>query len=301
MTIDGFEVPYELLRYALLNTKDDIDGRKDSFWETVADKDALVDKIFSDAIDTLKNRYAVISLAKDYGISMDDQLIKDKITNAVSITRNQYESDKAYVAALEKEHMNHSVYSFLVGLEYCNEELYYAMVNKGDITNDTKEIKAIVESDEFIRIKQVLIKFDSDGDGKEDGSREEKYARACNILQLAKSGTNFEDLIEEYGQDMSMFNNPDGYYMTRGSDYIEFENAAFSLEIGEISEIVETPVGYSIIKRYQKEADYIEDNLQKLSYYYASCQFSLALEAKLAKLDVKTTDAYNDIDLFNME
>ncbi len=301
LTIGGFDVPYELFRYALLNTKDDVDGRDDSFWDGNADRDELVAKIFADAIEALKTRYAILSLAKDYGISMDDKLIQDKITNDVGITKNNYEKDADYIAALKAEHMNHSVYSFLVGVEHVNEELYYAMVNKGDITNDTDEIKNIVESDEFICVKHILIKFDSDGDGKEDGNRADKLARLEAIREEALNGADFDTLVDKHGQDMNMLGNHDGYYMTRGSDYLEFENAAFDLEIGEISEVIETPIGYTVILRCEKDADYIEDNIDDLSYYYASCRFALALEARMAELDVTTTDAYNGIDIFNMK
>ena len=188
--------------------------------------------------------------------------------------------------------MNKSVIGFLYGVQYCQDELYYAMIKSGDISTDREYIMSLINSDAFIRIKQVLIKFDVDDDGRDDGDREEKRALAEQVLDLAKSGADFDSLVQTYGNDIYMFNNPDGYYIIRGANYTEFEDAAFALEIGGISDIVETPVGYSIIMRFEKDDGYIEKNYDSLASDYAASVFSLKIESMIDTLDTVTTDAF---------
>ena len=58
------------------------------------------------------------------------------------------------------------------------------------------------------------------------------------ILNLVNKGEDFDALIKEYGGDLFLFNNDDGYYISRGNYYKAFEDTAFSLEVGETSDII---------------------------------------------------------------
>lgn len=75
--------------------------------------------------------------------------------------------------------------------------------------------------------------------------------RAEEILIRANAGEDFSMLIETYGEDPGMISNPDGYTFTRGDMVPEFEEATLALEIGGISELVQTSFGYHIIKRVE--------------------------------------------------
>ena len=74
---------------------------------------------------------------------------------------------------------------------------------------------------------------------------------AQEVYDKAKNGEDFEALIAEYNEDPGMEQNPNGYTFTNNSGMVQvFEDAAFALEVGQISEIVEQPQGWHIIKRY---------------------------------------------------
>ncbi|MFC1490153.1 peptidylprolyl isomerase [Candidatus Latescibacterota bacterium] len=69
------------------------------------------------------------------------------------------------------------------------------------------------------------------------------------ILDRVNNGEDFAELAKEFSQDTGSgeFGGDVGYF-ARGVMVPEFEEAAFSLEEGEISEIFETQFGYHIIK-----------------------------------------------------
>ena len=91
-------------------------------------------------------------------------------------------------------------------------------------------------------------------------------ALANELLEKAKNGEDFDSLIKEYGSDPGMENYPEGYIFTKGEMVEEFENAAFALKDGEVSEIVESPYGYHIIKKepLPKMPDYIKGNMANI-------------------------------------
>jgi parvulin-like peptidyl-prolyl isomerase len=81
-------------------------------------------------------------------------------------------------------------------------------------------------------------------------TREEARQRAEECLRKIRQGTSFEDAVREYsdepgaaerGGDLGVFD--------RAQMVKTFSDAAFALQVGEVSDIVETPFGFHIIKR----------------------------------------------------
>ncbi len=75
---------------------------------------------------------------------------------------------------------------------------------------------------------------------------------AQEIQQKLKSGESFEELAKEYSIDGSAQSGGDLEYFSKGRMVKPFEDAAFALEVGEISDIVQTQHGYHIIKLTDK-------------------------------------------------
>jgi foldase protein PrsA len=77
---------------------------------------------------------------------------------------------------------------------------------------------------------------------------------ANDVLAKIQSGDSFEELAKEYSTDtVSATNGGDLGYFTKYDMVEEFSNAAFSLDINEVSEPVKTTYGYHIIKVTDKK------------------------------------------------
>ena len=78
----------------------------------------------------------------------------------------------------------------------------------------------------------------------------EKQSQAIAILDRIKQGEKFGKLAKELSIDSGSAKRDRSLgYFGRGKMVKEFENAAFSLEVGKISEPIKTQYGYHIIKR----------------------------------------------------
>src|SRR5690606_29530096 len=83
-------------------------------------------------------------------------------------------------------------------------------------------------------------------------SKDEAAALARELQEKAASGANFEELAQEHSDDPgSAANGGSLGRFSRGQMVPEFSDAAFSLEIDGISDVVESPFGYHIIKRLE--------------------------------------------------
>jgi peptidyl-prolyl cis-trans isomerase D len=101
---------------------------------------------------------------------------------------------------------------------------------------------------EQVRARHILF-------STEEADEAEVRAEAEAVLEQARGGGDFEALAREHSDDAS--NAPMGGdldYFGRGAMVPEFENAAFALEPGEISDLVQTPYGFHIIKVEDKRA-----------------------------------------------
>ena len=78
----------------------------------------------------------------------------------------------------------------------------------------------------------------------------EKQSQALQLLEEIENGKKFGSVAREISNCPSRKKDGDLGYFTKGMMVKEFEDVAFKLQIGEISDPVKTQFGYHIIKRY---------------------------------------------------
>ncbi len=84
---------------------------------------------------------------------------------------------------------------------------------------------------------------------KDESINSDLRKKAEGILAEVKKGEkSFEDLAKQYGEDGTAADGGDLGYFGKGTMVQEFEEAAFALPKGEISDLVQTKYGYHIIK-----------------------------------------------------
>lgn len=79
--------------------------------------------------------------------------------------------------------------------------------------------------------------------------------RAKKVLQMLKGGEDFAQLAKEYSDDPSASSGGELGWFARGDMVPEFDQVAFYLQVGEISDLVRTRFGYHIIKVQEREGD----------------------------------------------
>lgn len=175
-------------------------------------------------------------LARRYGVSLDEEE-KAKAGEAAKVyydSLSQAEKDSMKVT----EEILESLYG-----EYALADKVYQYI--------IKDINPEISDDEArtITIEHILFKtYELDGTGQkiEYSEKDKKEARenAEKVLKLARQeDSDFEQLILEYSEDET-----GTYSFGKGEMEQSFEDAAFNLETGEISDVVETSYGYHIIK-----------------------------------------------------
>lgn len=106
---------------------------------------------------------------------------------------------------------------------------------------------------ETVDISHILINVKA-GDVSEQKARE----KITEYLQEVKSGADFADLSRKYSEDPgSAARGGEIGFMERGDFVPEFEEVAFLLEPGQISDIVKTRFGFHIIQCIERKGDKI--------------------------------------------
>jgi len=126
---------------------------------------------------------------------------------------------------------------------------------------------------EQVRASHILLKTE----GKDDAAVK---AKAEDLLKKAKAGADFAELAKANSEDEgSAKNGGDLDFFGRGRMVPEFDQVAFTLQPGQISDLVKTQYGYHIIKVTDKKAastrsiDEVRQQLtDQLSYERAQTQ-----------------------------
>ncbi len=116
------------------------------------------------------------------------------------------------------------------------------------------EAERIAKQPKEVGAKHILVMHNKAKQHPENikRTREEALKRATECLLKVRRGDNWDALVKEYsdepgsgerGGDIGVF--------PRGQMVKSFSDAAFSLRVGQISEVVETPYGFHIIQRTQ--------------------------------------------------
>lgn len=221
----------------LTNTQDQYENAFGSqIWQTNLGDVSLEDNIKETVLAQLAQIKTMNLLAQRHGVQLDEEelALTEEAADTYYSSLNQTERevmqvDREVIAQLYAEFaLANKVYEYII-----------------------KDINPEISDDEArtITVQHILIRtYVQDGTGKKiefsDKDKKEAYERAAEILALAREeGADFEELVLNYSE-----GDKGNYSFGKGETDPAFEEAAFNLEKGEISDIIETRYGYHIIK-----------------------------------------------------
>lgn len=216
------------------NQYESIYGEK--IWQTEAEGITLEDNIKETVLAQLAQIKTMNLLAKQYKVDLnEEELSRAKEAAEVYVT-SLNETEKEVMGAtpelIEKMYREYAL----------ADKVYHYIIR--DINPEISDDEARTITVQHIFFRTCTI----DGAGEKieysDASKQMVYQKAKEVLAMAKEEkSDFEQLILDYSEDER-----GTYSFGKGEVDQKFEEAAFNLETGEISDIVETETGYHIIK-----------------------------------------------------
>jgi len=196
-------------------------------------------------------------LVEMYGSQVLDSMITEKIV--------ELEAKKAKISVTDEDVQKEldKMIEQVGGEEMFNFQLAYSGYTMDQMKEELKNYLTIVKILEP-KIEITDEEINSYFEENKDRFAQEEEVQASHILvddeetankvkKLLDDGGDFAALAKEYSKDGSAQSGGDLGYFTKGEMIQEFEDAAFSMEIGQVSEPVKSEYGYHIIKVTDKK------------------------------------------------
>ncbi len=122
------------------------------------------------------------------------------------------------------------------------------------------------------KVRYVMVRVDAGADAKQ---KESAQVRANRIVTEARGGKNFAELAKKESQDPSAEKGGEIGWLNQGQLPEALDKQIFALAKGEISEPIETPVGFHIVK--------VEDIKEEKTLSLAEAKPVITRELKLEK------------------
>ncbi|MBI5183159.1 MAG: peptidylprolyl isomerase [Nitrospinae bacterium] len=212
------------------------------------DKDVELEDIERIALDTIITERLQLHHAKEIGIEVTDEDIYKAIED---IKKRNSLTDKMFEMLLEKEGETIDNYR-----ERIKEQLILSKIVdyevRGRTRVDDNEIKGYYENHldyflipEEVNIRHIFFLCDENAGSEEEEKVKEK---ALSVLKRIHNGEDFIELAKIYSEDSSTSSGGDLGFFKKGTMAAPLEKVAFSLKVGEISDLVRTKYGFHIIK-----------------------------------------------------
>jgi peptidyl-prolyl cis-trans isomerase C len=230
--------------------------------------DSQVAKLKTEVLEQLINRELLYQESQRKGIRVGEAEVNEKL----EAMKKNFPSEADFANVLRDANLSEVEVKSKIERGLAIDELITEkFVEKVTLPQD--EVKAYYESNpesfkqpEQVRASHILIKV---GPEEARSTRTAARKKIEKIQQKLRKGEDFAALAEEFSQCPSGSKGGDLGYFSRGQMTKPFEDAAFTLMPGEISDIVETRFGYHLIKVQDKTPetvmafDDIKDGLKR--------------------------------------
>lgn len=185
-------------------------------------------------------------------------ITKETIQKEFDHIKDRYEDPKKFEAILAQMQMTTDSLKDQIHRKMAVQELLKKEVG-AKVSVTEAEAKRVFDENpgEFkqkpqVHARHILIKVEKDADEAAKGAARKKLEA---IQEKANKGEDFSELAKTHSEGPSNVRGGDLGFFGRGQMVKPFEEAAFALEPGKISDIVETPFGYHLIKVEEKKAE----------------------------------------------
>lgn len=311
LTIDGVELDAERYLFWLVNS---IETQKyygglatDEAWEEDYQGQTMAQAVKADALETAKLYQVVENKALEQGVGLTQEE-EEEIASQLGQLVEQAGGEEAFKLQLDGVAISKEGFTALNRVSYLNQGLKEKLTQAGELTVSQEELEEFETQGGYYAAKHILIstrKIKEDGSGYEDFSDEEKAAaleKANGLYEQIMAAPEesreetFDALMKEHSEDgrdqeTGELYYPQGYTCVEPGRMVpQFEQGAQALELGGVSEPVQTDYGYHIILRIPVDQEELRGICNE------DYKLSLMTQEWVEQAEVTTTKLYDELD-----
>jgi len=247
----------------------------------------LLTRLRREAMDLMIEQELVAQAAEREGVAADTA----QVDAAVQGLRERFDKPEDFSSRLEDEGYTEDSYRehiarMMAGGKYLDGiRAEAANVSDDDLETYYRDNEARLTLPEQVRVRHILLTW------KPMGTTDDRAAireQIVPILEQARAGADFAELARQHSEDSATAaGGGDTGLFHRGQMVPAFEDVAFALKPGEISDPVETPFGVHILKLEERQEPRLlplDEIREQLRDYVRNERAEAAVEAEIGRL-----------------
>ena len=212
------------------------------------------DKLKKDVLESLINSELIYQESIRLGHSANALKIEMQYSNI----KQQFGTERQFLDSLaERGYTEESLREELGRVMAIDEYIGAEVAPKVSVPEEMilsyyEENLQVFHEPEAVKASHILVRVD---DPSDEQRKKDALKKIKNLKRRLQKGDDFEALAREYSDCPSKGDGGNLGFFTRGQMVEPFEIAAFALEEGETSDIVETRFGYHLIKLFVKRPE----------------------------------------------
>ncbi len=205
-------------------------------------------------LETLISRELLYQEGQKKGIKIKEERLEAEYEGL----KNRFPSEEQFKSRLSSMKISEADVKSQIERGLLIQELIDTQIAEKVVVSE-KEVKGYYDShpDSFkkpeqVRASHILMKLDPKADASQKAAARKKLEE---LRQRLLKGEDFVALAREFSEGPSSVKGGDLGYFGRGQMVKPFEDAAFALNIGDLSDVVETRFGYHLIKVTEKKPE----------------------------------------------
>ena len=205
-------------------------------------------------LENLIDRELLYQQSRVKGISVKDAEVNEQFDRL----KKQYPDEQSFKDSMAEDHLTEDTLKSRIRMNLAVQQFVEKEFG-GKVDVAEAEAKSFYDGHpeyftepETIRASGILIKVDMKSDA---AKKEEARKKMEDIQKRVKKGEDFAVLAKDFSQDASAAQGGDLGTIPRGRMPKALDDAAFSLKPGEVSNVVETELGFHLIKVHEKKPE----------------------------------------------
>jgi peptidyl-prolyl cis-trans isomerase C len=247
------------------------------------------DEIFRKALDQLVTYTVLTQETRARKVAVTDAEVESNIKQM----RAQFPNEQEFVKALGARGMSLDKLKADTRIDISINKMMEAEAATGQVPGDA-QVREFYDKnpdkfkqDEAVRASHILFKVEESADA---ATKKKVKDQAEAVLKQVRAGADFGEMAKKHSADGSAQQGGDLNFFTKGQMVPAFDQAAFAMKPGEISDIVTTQFGYHIIKVTERRAAStvpFEQVSDRIKEYLTEQQKQQKVEAFIAALKQK--------------